>query len=78
MARTDDIARLIVERFEEIEDYRLKDHGRIVARIERAVRVRYPGMKPKEWEEAFGLAKRINRLLEPPTDEELARAADDD
>jgi hypothetical protein len=35
-------------------------------------------MKPKEWEEAFGLAKRINRLLEPPTDEELARAADDD
>jgi hypothetical protein len=39
MARTDDIARLIVERFEEIEDYRLKDHGRIVARIERAVRV---------------------------------------
>jgi hypothetical protein len=72
MAKEDDIARLILERFEEIEDYRVKDHARIVANIERTVRARYPDMEPEEWEEAFGLAKRINTFLEPPTEEELA------
>jgi hypothetical protein len=77
MAKTNDIARLIVDEFEAIEDYRLKDHVRIVAKIERTVRARYPGLKSAEWEEAFVLAQRINRLLEPPTDEELAAAGDD-
>ena len=38
MAKTNDIARLIVDEFEAIEDYRLKDHARIVAKIERTVR----------------------------------------
>jgi hypothetical protein len=42
------------------------------ANIERTVRARYPDMEPEEWEEAFGLAKRINTFLEPPTEEELA------
>ena len=77
MAKTNDIARLIVDEFEAIEDYRLKDHARIVAKIEQTVRARYPGLKSVEWEEAFVLAQRINRLLEPPTDEELAPAGDD-
>ena len=77
MAKTNDIARLIVDEFEAIEDYRLKDHVRIVAKIERTVRARYPGLKSAEWEEAFVLAQRINRLLEPPTDGELAAAGDD-
>lgn len=73
IAKTDDIARLIVEEFEAIEDYRLKDHARIVAKIERTVRARYPGLNSVGWEEAFGLAQRISTLLEPPTDEELRR-----
>jgi hypothetical protein len=42
MAKTNDIARLIVDEFEAIEDYRLKDHARIVAKVEQTVRARYP------------------------------------
>ena len=45
MAKTNDIARLIVDEFEAIEDYRLKDHARIVAKVEQTVRARYPGLK---------------------------------
>jgi hypothetical protein len=42
MAKTNDIARLIVDEFEAIEDYRLEDHARIVAKVEQTVRARYP------------------------------------
>ncbi len=65
MASTYKIARMIVEEFEATEDYRSEDYARIMERVERAVRERYPDVTGEQWAEEE--AQRTNYLLEPPT-----------
>ena len=49
MASTYKIARMIVEEFEATEDYRSEDYARIMERVERAVRERYPDVTGEQW-----------------------------